>query len=703
MRLVKGAYWDTEIKRAQVMGLSDYPVFTRKASTDMSYMACASKLLSHQESIFPMFATHNAHTIMAVINMAEKVDANFELQRLHGMGEGLYDVLLEDRDVPVTIYAPVGTHENLLPYLVRRLLENGANSSFVNKLLDPDVPASSIVEDPVEKVKNFESIRHPQIAMPCDLYDGETVYTRTNSKGTCLADPAQVNPLLDCVDEFRAQMKAGPLIAGKFYDSGKAAKQILNPANTDDVVGDVWYADADLVNQAFDIADDAFEDWSNTDAEDRAQALERFADLLEEAEDDLMALLVRESGKTIEDAHDEVREAVDFARYYANRGREDFKSEGRVLPGPTGESNVLQLHGRGVFVCISPWNFPLAIFTGQVIAALMAGNTVLAKPADQTPLIAMKTVELMHKAGIPKAAVNLIVGRGSVIGPALTSNIKVAGVTFTGSTEVAQMINQTLAAKAGAIVPLIAETGGQNSMIVDSSALPEQVVDDVVRSAFGSAGQRCSALRILCVQDEIADKVITMLKGAMQELRVAPSGNLSTDVGPVIDQGSYKTLDEHRQKMVGLGTLIHEVTVDPAIKRQGNFFGPCAFEISDVKVLEREVFGPILHVVRFKRKKVNELIDDLNGIGYGLTFGVHSRVESFQKDVARRMKVGNVYVNRSMTGAVVGVQPFGGQGLSGTGPKAGGPHYLYRFATEKTISIDTTASGGNTSLVSIDD
>ncbi len=703
VRLVKGAYWDTEIKRAQVLGLSDYPVFTRKANTDLSYLACADKLLSHQDHIFPMFATHNAHTIMAVIDMAGRANANFELQRLHGMGEGLYDVLLADRDVPVTIYAPVGSHENLLPYLVRRLLENGANSSFVNKLLSPDIPAAKIVEDPVNKVRGFESIRHPQIQMPSDIYAHETKYMRKNSHGVCLADAAQVDPILNTVERFTKPLKAGPFIAGKLYDSGEPAKRITNPANHDDVVGDVWAADADLVNQAFDIADKEFETWSNTDAEERALALERFADLLEEEEQNLIALLVREAGKTIEDAHDEVREAVDFARYYANRGRIDFTSEGHTLPGPTGESNKLYLSGRGVFVCISPWNFPHAIFTGQIVAALMAGNTVLAKPADQTPLIAMRTVELMHQAGIPSAAVNLIVGRGSVIGPALTSNQKIAGVTFTGSTEVAMTINQTLAAKGGAIVPLIAETGGQNSMIVDSSALPEQVVDDVIRSAFGSAGQRCSALRILCVQEEIADQVITMLKGAMKELRVAPTGVLSTDVGPVIDQGSLKTLIEHKQKMNDLGTLIHEVEVDPSIRNQGHFFGPCAFEIPDVKVLEREIFGPILHVVRFKRKKVNDLIDDLNGIGYGLTFGVHSRVESFQKEVSRRMKVGNVYVNRSMTGAIVGVQPFGGQGLSGTGPKAGGPHYLYRFATEKTISIDTTAAGGNTTLVSIAD
>ncbi|MCB1532892.1 MAG: bifunctional proline dehydrogenase/L-glutamate gamma-semialdehyde dehydrogenase PutA [Alphaproteobacteria bacterium] len=702
VRLVKGAYWDTEIKRAQVMGLSDYPVFTRKANTDLSYLACAAKLLQHQDHIYPMFATHNAHTIMAVIDMARSADAAFELQRLHGMGEGLYDVLLEDHDIPVTIYAPVGSHEDLLPYLVRRLLENGANSSFVNKLLKPDVPAADIVQDPVEKVRTYESVRHPKIPMPSDLYSQETPHGRDNSRGTDITDPAQVDPILLHIENSKESLKAGSIIDGKLQTEG-TPRDIINPANITDIVGQAWSCDAKNVEQAFEIAQTAFEEWSNTDADIRAQALERFADLLERDEHTLISILVREAGKTIEDAHDEVREAVDFARYYANRGRGDFKAEGHILPGPTGESNRLYLQGRGVFVCISPWNFPLAIFTGQVIAALMAGNAVLAKPADQTPLIATKTVELMHEAGIPKAAVNLILGRGSVIGPALTGHKYVAGVAFTGSTEVAKMINQTLAAKDGTIVPLIAETGGQNAMIVDSSALAEQVIDDVLRSAFGSAGQRCSALRILCVQDEVANHMINMLKGAMKALRVDAPGMLSTDVGPVIDAGSYETLAQHKNFLDEKATLIHAVEIDPATEKRGHFFAPCAYEIKDVALLEREVFGPILHVVRFKHKDMAVLIDDLNATGYGLTFGVHSRVESFHEEVSKRMKAGNIYVNRSMTGAVVGVQPFGGQGLSGTGPKAGGPNYLPRFATEKTISIDTTASGGNASLVSIEE
>lgn len=702
VRLVKGAYWDTEIKRAQVMGLNDYPVFTRKANTDVSYLACAQRLFENQDTIFPMFATHNAHTMLAIKHLADERGAPYELQRLHGMGESLYDLFMQDNKGPVTIYAPVGTHEDLLPYLVRRLLENGANSSFVNKLLDEDVPPESLVQDPIEIVTSYDEIRHPKIPLPANIYQEEGTKERTNSKGMDITDPEQVDPLLEAVEDFKKKVKIGPLIDGKLVKTAQD-KEILNPANKDDTLGSIYNAEKDVVEDAFEVAKEAFKDWSETDAEERAQALERFADLLEEHEKELMAILSREAGKTISDGHDEIREAVDFARYYANRGRETFSSEGHVMQAPTGESNILTLHGRGVFVCISPWNFPLAIFSGQILAALMAGNTVLAKPADQTPLIAYRTVELMHEAGIPKGAINLVTGRGSVIGDALTSHPDIAGLCFTGSTETAHHINRTLAEKGGVIVPFIAETGGQNAMIVDSSALPEQVIDDVVLSAFGSAGQRCSALRIICIQDEVSDKMVTMLKGAMEQVKVGEPGDLATDLGPVIDEKALETLKEHKQKMHNQATLIHEIQLDEALENQGNYFGPCAFEIDDIDILEREVFGPILHVIRFKQDDLEELIEKINGTGYGLTFGVHSRVESFQKFIASKIGAGNIYVNRSMIGAVVGVQPFGGQGLSGTGPKAGGPHYLLRFATEKTVSIDTTASGGNASLVSIED
>lgn len=704
VRLVKGAYWDTEIKRAQTMGLDDYPVFTRKANTDVSYLACAKKLFKYQDQIFPMFATHNAHTMIAVKHLAKQAKARYELQRLHGMGEMLYDLYMQktDNDGPVTIYAPVGSHEDLLPYLVRRLLENGANSSFVNKLLDESIPPEVLVRDPVETVGSYENIRHPKICMPKDLYATEGTMPRKNSHGVDITDATVVTPLEKAIQNHKKSFKIGSIIGGKL-EKTKNYKDIHNPSNLADKIGIVYEAGPEHVEEAFIIAQEAYESWSRLDIEKRAQPLEKFADLLEKHEEELIAILSREAGKTISDAHDEIREAVDFARYYANRGREIFCSKGHKMQGPTGESNTLYLHGRGVFVCISPWNFPLAIFCGQILAALAAGNTVLAKPADQTPLIAYRAVELMHEAGIPAKALHLITGRGSVIGDTLTSHKYVAGVAFTGSTETARHINKTLAGKEGPIAPFIAETGGQNAMIVDSSALPEQVVDDVILSAFGSAGQRCSALRILCLQDEVADKIIHMLKGAMKEIRVGNPGLISSDLGPVIDRGAWETLNAHKEKMQKHGKTLHEIEIDDTYAARGHFFGPCAYELSDLSILEREVFGPILHIVRFKQDRLDNLIKQINATGYGLTFGVHSRVESFQRTIASKIGAGNIYVNRSMIGAVVGAQPFGGQGLSGTGPKAGGPHYLYRFATEKTISIDTTANGGNASLISIEE
>jgi RHH-type transcriptional regulator, proline utilization regulon repressor / proline dehydrogenase / delta 1-pyrroline-5-carboxylate dehydrogenase len=702
MRLVKGAYWDSEIKWAQMAGMPDYPLFTRKANTDLSYLACAATMFKNKDNIFPMFGTHNAHTVTAIMEMGQEHNTGYEFQKLYGMGDSMYDALLEGRkDTNITIYAPVGPHEDLLPYLVRRLLENGANSSFLNKLLDKEAPAASLVIDPVETVKGFASIRHPQIPLPADIYAGEEPRGRRNSKGIDLTDEAAVVPLLKKLRSFKNPYEAGPLVDGKVHKDS-VPQEIKNPADESDNMGMVWPANKALVDKAFDVAQAAFDKWVEADANERAGCLERFADLMEENIEELMAICIREAGKTIPDAIGEIREAVDFCRYYANRGRADFAAEGIKLPGPTGESNAISLHGRGVFVCISPWNFPLAIFTGQVVAALMAGNTVIAKPAEQTPIIAMRAVQLMHKAGFPAGAINLLPGAGDV-GAMLTAHEKVAGMAFTGSTEVAWEINKTLAAKKGPIVPLIAETGGQNAMIVDSSALLEQVIDDVLLSAFGSAGQRCSALRILCLQDNIADKAIKMLKGAMTELHVGDPSLLSSDIGPVIDEEARSILVRHRKNLEGFGKLVFEVPFQTALSARGHFFAPCAFELDGLKGLTREVFGPVLHIVRYKPDEVDELIDDLNAMGYGLTFGVHSRIESFQKRVAARIKAGNVYINRSMIGAVVGVQPFGGRGLSGTGPKAGGPHYLARFATEKVISIDTTAAGGNASLVSIEE
>lgn len=699
VRLVKGAYWDTEIKRAQVLGLNDYPVFTRKANTDLSYLACTAKLFEHPECFYPYLATHNAHSVAAVLEMAKDYKADYEFQRLHGMGEALFNTLLQEGKVVASIYAPVGPHEDLLPYLVRRLLENGANTSFVNKLLSDKQPARDIVPDPVENARAHAERRHPKIVMPSELFKNEKPHGRINSRGLDLTDGKTVQDLLQEISGFDQPYEAMPLIAGKVYQD-TIAEDALNPGDHSDNMGRWWPANTALVNKAFEKARAGFAHWSKTPAQTRAEALERYADLLEENTSEIMALCIREAGKTLPDALAEIREAVDFCRYYANRGRADFTPQD--LPGPTGESNAIHLEGRGVFVCISPWNFPLAIFTGQVTAALMAGNAVIAKPAEQTPLIAMKAVQLMHEAGIPEDVLHMLPGDGK-IGAAVVGHKDVAGVAFTGSTEVAREINRTLAAKDGPIVPLIAETGGMNAMIVDSSALPEQVIDDVILSAFGSAGQRCSALRILCLQDDVADKIIHMLRGAMQELQVGNPALLSSDLGPVIDEEARAVLVQHREALKGFAKLVDEVPLDSELKAQGHYLGPCAFELPGLEGLEREVFGPILHIVRYKSSELDELIADINAKGYGLTLGVHSRIDPFRKHVTANVHSGNAYVNRSMIGAVVGSQPFGGQGLSGTGPKAGGPHYLAAFANERVISIDTTASGGNTSLVSLEE
>lgn len=701
IRLVKGAYWDSEIKRAQVLGLADYPVFTRKVNTDLSYLACASKLFEHQDYFYPMLATHNAHSVAAALAMARESGASFEFQRLYGMGGGLFDLILKEEQALVSVYAPVGPYEELLPYLVRRLLENGANSSFVNQLLNPDEPVSNLVADPVDKIRCQTDHYHSKIPLPGGLFSGEGPAGRINSSGLDLSDPPTVQTLLQNMKKFQRPYEAESFVAGQKIREGEG-RDIRNPADQNDGVGRVWSAGVRQVEAAFEAAQEAFPVWSGTPAALRAEHLERFADLLEENRAELMALCVREAGKTIPDALGEVREAVDFCRYYAARGRIDFSEEGQILPGPTGESNGLTLHGRGIFVCISPWNFPLAIFIGQVSAALMAGNTVISKPAEQTPLVAMRAVELMHEAGILRGAVNLLPGDGK-IGAALVSHGKVAGVSFTGSTEVAREINRALAAKEGPIVPLVAETGGQNAMIVDSSALPEQVVDDVILSAFGSAGQRCSALRVLCLQDDVADKILHLLQGAMKELRVGNPGLLSSDLGPVIDKEAQENLIRHLQKLKGGAKLVYQVPLEGGLEGKGFYFAPCLYELENLSGLEREVFGPVLHVVRYKKEKLPDLIEDINAKGYGLTVGVHSRIESFQQYVSAQVRAGNAYVNRSMIGAVVGSQPFGGQGLSGTGPKAGGPHYLPRFATEKVISIDTTAAGGNASLVSLEE
>jgi RHH-type proline utilization regulon transcriptional repressor/proline dehydrogenase/delta 1-pyrroline-5-carboxylate dehydrogenase len=697
LRLVKGAYWDTEIKRAQEQGQKGYPVFTRKAATDVSYIACARRILSHREAFYAQFATHNAHTLASVAEMAG-IRRDYEFQRLHGMGEALYEQVVDadGEKLACRIYAPVGSHEDLLPYLVRRLLENGANTSFVNRIVDERAPLDDIIADPLHKIRKLAVKPHPRIPLPVDIYQPE----RPNSRGIDLSEPAELLPLDAAMQKaLEREWRAAPIIAGEKQKAG--GQPVLDPTDRSRQVGTVLMADAAMVDTAMANAARAAPTWDATNAEDRASALERTADLMERDMPVLMALAVREAGKTIADAIAEVREAVDFCRYYAQRCRQDFSAP-LTLPGPTGERNELSLHGRGVFVCVSPWNFPLAIFTGQVSAALAAGNAVVAKPAEQTPLIAHYAVNLMHEAGIPAPVLQLLPGDGATVGAALVNNPLTAGIAFTGSTETARAIYKSLANKNGPIVPLIAETGGQNAMIVDSSALPEQVVTDTVASAFQSAGQRCSALRVLYLQSDVADKTIAMLAGAMAELAIGDPAHLSTDVGPVIDSAALDLLQAHAARMAKESRLIHACALGPECAA-GTFFAPRAFEIEAIGQLEREVFGPVLHVIRYRAAELDAVIDAINATGYGLTVGLHSRIDASIDYIHGRLKVGNAYVNRNQIGAVVGVQPFGGEGLSGTGPKAGGPRYLHRFATERSLSVNTTAQGGNASLMSLDE
>jgi len=692
VRLVKGAYWDTEIKVAQERGLSGYPVFTRKASTDVSYLACARKLLDRRDLFYPQFATHNAHSLAYVRELAGD-RRGYEFQRLHGMGEPLYDQIVGP-DLPCRVYAPVGGHEDLLAYLVRRLLENGANTSFVNRLQDEEVPVEAIVEDPVAKVLALPVKPHPRIPLPVDLFQPE----RANSRGIDFSDPTALRPELDAMARAtETEWVAGPMVGEARI--GRPGREVFDPADRTRRIGTVIDATPEDADRALALAHKAARSWNEKGGPYRAAILDRVADLIESHRAELMAMTVREGGKTLPDALAEVREAADFCRYYAARARDSFNGP-RLLPGPTGEENSLSLHGRGVFVCISPWNFPLAIFTGQVAAALVAGNAVIAKPAEQTPLIAARAVRLFHEAGVPPEVLHLLPGDGATIGGRLVADPRTAGVAFTGSTETARIINRTLAERSGPIVPLIAETGGQNAMIVDSTALPEQVVADVITSSFQSAGQRCSALRVMFVQDGIADRLLTMLHGAAETLKLGDPALLATDVGPVIDDEAKAMLEAHAARMAREGTERFIVPMGEDCAR-GSFFAPRAFEIDRIGRLEREVFGPILHIVRFSAGRLDQVLDAIEATGYGLTLGVHTRIERTARQIYQRLGIGNTYVNRNMIGAVVGVQPFGGQGLSGTGPKAGGPHYLYRFATERVLTVNTTAAGGNASLVSM--
>lgn len=691
VRLVKGAYWDTELKRAQERGLPDYPVFTRKAMTDLNYEACAAQLLSLRPRIIPQFATHNAQTVATVAEMADGSEG-FEFQRLHGMGEALYERLLAGREgFACRTYAPVGGHQDLLAYLVRRLLENGANSSFVSVSGDPDVPVAQLLVPPADIIGQAGAARHRRIPLPADLYGP----SRKNSAGVELGHAESLHGLLAEIGAAAAKPfpEAAPLIDGK--PAGGVKRPVLSPIDGKPI-GTVAEADAAIAGRAMAAARAGFPGWSATPARLRAAALRKAAELMEERRGLLLALLQAEAGKTLDDAISEVRETVDFCRYYAAEAEAHFAVPIQ-LPGPTGEENRLVLRGRGVFVCIAPWNFPLAIFTGQVAAALVAGNSVVAKPAPQTPLIAAVAVRILHEAGIPASALQLVPGGGEA-GAALVAHAQVAGVAFTGSTATARGINRALAAKDGPIVPLIAETGGLNAMIVDATALAEQVADDVVMSAFRSAGQRCSALRLLVVQEDVADKMVEMITGATRVLKLGDPRAIETHIGPVIDAAAKQRLDDHVAAMRRLGRAAWAGEV-PGLG--GTYVAPHVIALGGISELTAEHFGPILHVVRWKAGELDKVIAEIDATGYGLTLGVHSRIETTVERVAARLSTGNIYVNRNIIGAVVGVQPFGGHGLSGTGPKAGGPHYLMRFATEQTVTVNTAAAGGNASLIAM--
>lgn len=701
VRLVKGAYWDTEIKHAQELGLAGYPVYTRKASTDLAYLACSRLALSDlaKGHIFPQFATHNAHTLSCLLEMAG--DRPLEFQRLHGMGEALYNQALKlaPKGSYCRIYAPVGAHKDLLPYLVRRLLENGANSSFVHQLVDEKVPVEHLSVHPLEQLANKKSWSNPNIPLPLNLYGKN----RINARGLSLNINAQLQPLLEKIHSYTTHQWSGkPWLAESINLPAGSTSRVFSPFDQEQLVGEMQWTSPEQVSAALDAAELAFPSWNATPVSERAACLYKLADLLEENMPELMALCAREAGKQLADGIAEVREAVDFCRYYAQQAEEKF-SAAQVMPGPTGESNELYLTGRGIFVTISPWNFPVAIFLGQTLAAVVAGNSVLAKPAEQTSLVASRCMELVYEAGIPRNVLQLLPGKGSEIGPLLTSDPRVTGVAFTGSTATAQVINRALAARENApLATLIAETGGQNAMIVDSTALPEQVVADIVESSFTSAGQRCSALRILFVQEEIAERLTEVLIGAMAELQLGDPRDPATDVGPVIDEQARKGLTAHLDKFRAQGRIIGETQLPKALN-QGFFVAPTAIKIEQLEELEKEQFGPILHLLTYKASEIDQVIASINRTGYGLTCGIQSRNEQFAAYLDSQLRVGNLYINRNLIGAVVGVQPFGGMGLSGTGPKAGGPHYLLRFATERTRTINTAAIGGNASLLAQSD
>jgi RHH-type proline utilization regulon transcriptional repressor/proline dehydrogenase/delta 1-pyrroline-5-carboxylate dehydrogenase len=671
VRLVKGAYWDTEIKRAQVMGLAGYPVFTRKANTDISYLACAKKLFSMTDRIYPQFATHNAHTVAAVLELAGTDRDRFEFQRLHGMGEALHEAVRKAEGTRCRIYAPVGAHEDLLAYLVRRLLENGANSSFVHQIVDEDVSPEEIARDPLAVVEALGPAANPAIPTPDAIFEPQ----RGNSRGWDITDPVTIAAIDKARRKFTAphRWQARPMTRAE--GEGEAAP-VVNPANPSEIVGEVVNADERQVHEAVGLALAAQPGWSARPVEERAAALLRIAGLYEENSVEFFALAAREAGKTLTDGVAEVREAVDFLRYYA--GQAELAEDDTV--------------SRGVIACISPWNFPLAIFTGQIAAALVTGNAVIAKPAEQTPLIAARAVELMRQAGVPEDIVQLLPGDGPSVGAPLVSDPRIAGVCFTGSTEVAKGIERQLAETAAPDAMLIAETGGLNAMIVDSTALPEQVVRDVIASAFQSAGQRCSALRVLYLQDDVAPKITRMLTGALAALTVGDPSDIATDVGPVIDDDAKQSISAYSRGMEENGRLIAKLDPPANGRFGGRFVSPSIFQVSGIGEMEREVFGPVLHLATYAPEKIDRVIADINKKGYGLTFGLHTRIDARVQHVVDAVHAGNLYVNRNQIGAVVGSQPFGGEGLSGTGPKAGGPNYLRRFRKSAGGGANSTSA-----------
>lgn len=696
VRLIKGAYWDSEIKKTQMQGLPEYPVFTRKVFTDVSFQACAKKLLTMTDAVYPQFATHNAYSVAMILNIVGDY-RDFEFQCLHGMGNELYEQIVPANrlGIPCRIYAPVGSHEDLLPYLVRRLLENGANSSFVNRIVDEKAPISTLVEDPVSKANYLLGKINQNIPLPASIFLPE----RKNSSGFDFSNREAVAKLQQCYETMDlSHWQAKPLLAGG-RQGGEVERSAASPQKPERTIGRVNEATQQDVDWALSQAEQAFPQWSRKPVSERAAAIERFANLLEENTPELLAIACLEAGKTWNDGIAEIREAVDFCRYYSVMA-EKLMARPHSLHGYTGELNELSLHGRGVVLCISPWNFPLAIFTGQVVAALVTGNCVVAKPAEQTSLIASFATQLMYKAGIPAEVMQLLPGRGETIGASLVADQRVKAVIFTGSTQTATLINKTLAARGGEIIPLIAETGGQNAMIVDSSALLEQVAIDAVNSAFGSAGQRCSALRVLYIQEEVYPRMIHLLKGAMEELEIGDPRWLSTDIGPVIDNEALAGLKAHVASMREKHEIIYECRLNEGCG-SGYFMPPTAIAIDNISALEKEIFGPILHVISYKRKNLDNVLEQINSTGYGLTLGIHSRINTTVEYIKNQVHAGNCYVNRNMIGAVVGLQPFGGEGLSGTGPKAGGPYYLLRLCHERTYTVDTTAAGGNASLMSL--